>query len=829
MGRVDDLMAQLTDDEKAGLTAGRDMWHGSGVERLGVRGIKVTDGPNGARGSMFVGTTSACLPCGTALGATWDVGLVRRLGELLGDEARTKGADLLLAPTVNLHRTPLAGRNFECPSEDPFLTSRVAIAYIEGVQSRGVGTAVKHLVANDSEFERHTISSEVDERTLRELYLPPFEAAIREARSWSVMAAYNRLNGTYCSEHEWLMSLVHDEWDLPGFVISDWWSIKSTDETGRHGCDLEMPGPPKYLGPELAVAVAEGRVDATARDAKVRRLLHTMDALGALDSAEHAVDTSVDRPEHRVLLREAARGAIVLLANRDAALPLEPETLERLAVIGPNADVAVVQGGGSAAVTPHHFVTVYDGLASRLAADDVAVVLERGVDSFRTAPPLDPRWVRPDLDGVAGLVTDDPREGHGFRLEYFANRELAGEPVRVDHTDNARLVWMNDAVPEVEVGDFSVRLSATFVAPEDGDFTFGLVAGGQGRLFVDDELVADMWDEFRPGTSFFGLGSEELRTTLSARTGDRHELRAELACFDGMFAAAMLLGGLAPTPDDGIAKAVEAARDADAAVVVVGLNQDWETEGEDRATMDLPGRQDELVAAVAAANPRTIVLVNAGSPVSMPWADDVAAIAQLWYLGQEGGDAVADVLVGDHSPGGRLPTTFPVHYGDHPATRNYPGADGEVRYGEGLSVGYRAFDADGIEPRFCFGHGLSYTTFDYATPTVDPTVVEPGGTVTVTVGVTNTGGRAGDEVVQCYVSDPVSSLPRPPQELKGFAKVHLEPGETRDVTIQLDERAFSFWDPAAARWVCEPGDFDVHVGASSRDRRGTVRVTRDRD
>jgi beta-glucosidase len=807
--RVEQIIAELDLDEKAALTAGVDMWHGTGNERLGFRGLKVSDGPNGARGAHFVGTTSACLPCGTAIGATWDVELVEQLGRLVGEECRTKGADLILAPTVNIHRTPLAGRNFECYSEDPYLTARTAVAYIEGVQSTGVGATVKHYAANDSEFQRHTISSEVGERALREIYLPPFEAAVLEARSRSIMSAYNRLNGHYCAEHAWLLDdVLLGEWGFDGFVISDWWGVKSTVGTGLHGVDLEMPGPATHLGPKLADAVRSGEVPEPALDAKLRRLLGAMEAAGALDQTEAPTDESVDRPEHRALLRRAAAEAIVLLRN-DGLLPLDPATLGTLAVIGPNADVSVVQGGGSSAVNPHYTVTVLDGLRARLG-DATTVVHRRGCDAYRTAPPLDPRWT---TDGA-------------FTLEYFAGRELAGEPLHTATTRSARLNWLGTPWPGVPATDYSVRLSTTFRAPEDGTWTFSLVAGGQGRLLLDGEVVLDMWDQWRPGTAFFGLGSEEIRHEVHLSAGQTIELRAELASISGIAAAALLVGCLPPLGDDPIGAAVESARAADAAVVVVGLNMDWETEGEDRVSMDLPGDQDALVRAVAAANPRTVVLVGAGSPVTMPWADDVAAVAQLWYLGQETGNAVADVLVGDVSPSGRLPTTFPRRYEDNPTLVNYPGENGQVHYGENLFVGYRYYDLAGVEPRFCFGHGLSYTTFEYGTPTVTPGAIGPGGTVAVTVPVTNTGVRAGAEVVQVYVHDPVATLSRPPQELKGFARLELRPGETGEARIELDERAFSFWDPSAGGWLCEPGEFELRIGASSRDIRATAVVSR---
>lgn len=360
--RVEALIAQLTIEEQAALTVGVDMWHAAGVERLGITGIKVTDGPNGARGAFFVGTSSACAPCGTALGATWNTELVAEVGRVLGEETRAKHCQLLLAPTINIHRSPLAGRNFECYSEDPYLTARLAVAYIEGVQSTGVGCAVKHFVANDSEFERHTISSEVDEQTLREIYLAPFEAAATEARSASIMAAYNRLNGTYCAEHPELMRILFDEWGFDGFVISDWYGVKSTIGTGLAGCDLEMPGPGVHLGEKLAQAVHDGELPAEAVTAKARRLLHSYERLRVSERDVDGIEASEDRPEHRDVLRRAAREAIVVLHNPGATLPIVPSSVRRLLVVGPNADAPIVQGGGSAGVTPHHVVTVLDGL-----------------------------------------------------------------------------------------------------------------------------------------------------------------------------------------------------------------------------------------------------------------------------------------------------------------------------------------------------------------------------------------------------------------------------------------------------------------------------------
>ena len=799
--RVEELIAQLTIEEQAALTVGVDMWHAAGVERLGITGIKVTDGPNGARGAFFVGTSSACAPCGTALGATWNTELVGEVGAVLGEETRAKHCQLLLAPTINIHRSPLAGRNFECYSEDPYLTGRLAVAYIEGVQGTGVGCAVKHFVANDSEFERHSISSEVDEQTLREIYLAPFEAAITEAGSASIMAAYNRLNGTYCAEHPELMRILFDEWGFDGFVISDWFGVKSTIGTGLAGCDLEMPGPGAHLGDKLARAVHDGELPAEAVTAKVRRLLRSYQRL-AVDARDlDATEASEDRPEHREVLRRAAREAIVVVHNDGGTLPIVPSSIQRLLVVGPNADAPIVQGGGSAGVTPHHVVTVLDGLRNRYERDGVDVRFVQGCDASRTAPPLEARLCGPD----------------GITVDYYAGLDLEGDPVAHQNVGSGRMVWLGDPTPDVPAGNFSLRLRAAITARRAGDHTLALVVGGKGRLRCDGEPLLDMWDEFRRGTAFFGLGSEEIRATVHFDEGQTRIIETEFACVGGVPAAGLLVGLIPPI--EGIEAAAAAAAEADAVVVVVGLNADWETEGEDRVSMDLPGDQEALIAAVAAACPRTAVLINAGSPVSMDWVDRVGAAAQIWYPGQESGDAVADIVSGDVSPSGRLPTSFPVHYEDHPAIGNYPGSDGVVRYGERRLVGYRHYDTRGIEPRYPFGHGLSYSTFAYDRPTVDGDVV--------TVRVTNTGDVDAAEVVQLYVAPTVPG-DDPVQELKGFRKVFLAPGESATARFELDERSFAHWDVAAHDWRVRAGDYELRIGASSRDVRERLTVTRSR-
>jgi beta-glucosidase len=810
---VEALLDSLTIDERAALTSGADMWHGTAVPRVGLGALKVTDGPAGARGARFVGTRSACVPCGSALGATWNPAVVRDVAMVLGQETAAKRAHVLLAPTVNLHRNPLAGRNFECYSEDPHLTAELAVAYVEGLQSTGVASCIKHFVANDSEFDRHRISSEVSERALRELYLIPFEAAVTRAGVAAVMSAYNRLNGTYCAEDDWLLNVVlKDEWSFDGAVISDWWGTMSPASAGG-GLDLEMPGPAVHLGSRSAERVAAGELEAAVVEDQARRVLRLAARTGAL-GADELEESSTESPEARPALRRAATEAIVLLRNApvDGApvLPLDAASLTSLAVIGPNAQQTALLGGGSAWVNPHREDPVLDGIRRRLG-DGVDVRFERGVDASLTCPPLPADRCRP------AHADHGPR---GLSVDYFANRELGGEPAFSECITTGRCSWIDDdAIPSK---GFSARVSGTFVAGETGPHTFGLTTAGTGRLWLGGELLLDNTEDARPGTSFFGMGTEEIRATLELSAGDELELRCDYVGFPDMDLGGLQIGLLYPVPGDGIERAASAARECDAAVVVVGLNADWETEGSDRTTFELPGGQGDLVRAVLAANPRTAVLVNAGAPVDLDFADEVPALAWLWYPGQEAADAVADVVFGDADPSGRLPTTLGRRLTDWPSWFNYPGEAGVVRYGEELFMGYRGFDERRTEPVFPFGHGGSYTTFEWSEVVLDAEQIDvadldAGASVTVSLTVTNTGERAGSDVVQVYVHDVRSSRRRPPQELRAFDKVHLGPGATTTVRLALPQRAFATWDTVDQRWVVEPGEFEIRVARSSRD------------
>lgn len=729
------------------------------------------------------------------------------MGVALAQEARTKGAHALLGPTINIHRHPLAGRNFECYSEDPLLSAELAVALVDGLQSRGVAATLKHFVCNDSEFERHSISSEVGERALREIYLPPFEAASRRAGAWALMTAYNRINGTYACDHEELVQgLLKGEWAFDGLVMSDWWGTQSTVAAANAGLDLEMPGPPRYFGAQLRAAVDAGHVSEATLDDKVRRLLRLALRTGAFADPTDAPEAVIDDPTHRLLIREAAAEAMTLLVNRDGALPLEPGALNTLAVIGPNAANLTALGGGSSRVEPHHLVQPLAGIGAQAGAK-TAVRYEQGCRIDRVTPPLQ-----------RGLED-------GARIDFFNNPDLAGAPALVRRVRRLEHLWLAGATPGEITGQYSLRATATFRAETSGMHRFTLTSAGLSRLFVDGALLVDNWMGWARGRSFYGRGSDEVGAEIALTAGEPHALTLEFQSPATSAMSGVVVGCREPEPANLMERAVALAAEADAALVVVGLNADWEREGADRVSLALPGRQDELVERVAAVNARTIVIVNAGSPVSMPWADRVAAILYVWYPGQEGGDAIADVVFGLRDPGGRLPTTFPLRVEDSPAHLTYPGEAGAVSYGEGVFTGYRGFHRRATAPAFAFGHGLSYTTFAIGAPRCDRTTFAAGEDVEVAVPLRNSGQRGGTTVVQVYVHDVASSLLRPDRELKGFAKVALGPGEKRDVRITLPARAFAAWDPRVHDWVAEPGEFAILVGVSVEDIRGEITVT----
>jgi beta-glucosidase len=831
---IEALVAELTLEEKASLTAGVDMWNIPGVERLGIPAIRVTDGPNGARGSALLGIgefTAACLPCGSALGATWDPVLVEEVGAVIGQEAHTKSSRFLLAPTLNLHRSPIGGRNFECYAEDPLLSGKTAAAFIRGVQSEGVAATPKHFVGNEAEFERASMSSDIDERALRELYLRPFELAVVEGGALAMMTGYNRLNGRFCSEDaDLLTAILREEWGFEGIVMTDWFGIADTVASSAAGLDLEMPGPARVYGSALAAAVEAGSVPVAQVDAIVTRWLRVIDRLGAWDDGP-PTEASVDRPEHRAVAQRAAADACVLLAN-DGTLPLADDGSLRVALIGPRVERVNMMGGGSAQLLPHHRTSLLDVVGERLGD---RLVFEPGGRIDKSTPE------------IAGDELATPGGERGVLVELWAGRAIDGEPTATLVMPDSRVMLLQNPAPGI-VDEFSFRATTTFTPTRSGPHLLTMVEMAATSLSLDGTVVFEVDDELARGTDILGMASIEREHPLDLVAGQPIELVVEQRAKGPSFVASAKVGLRRADVDDPIQAAVDAAAGCDVAVVLVGTSEEWESEGHDRETMDLPGQQDELVRRVAAANPRTVVLVNAGAPVTMPWADDVAAIVQVWLGGQEMASAVDAVLFGDAEPAGRLPTTIPVRLEHNPTYGSFPGENDHHRYGEGLLVGYRWYDTRKLPVQFPFGHGGSYTTFAWGDAAVSSPDLGEGGTVTVTVPVTNTGDRRGAEVVQVYVAPPPGGLSRPDRELAGFAKLWLEPGETATATIELGERAFAHWDPLAdaeldqrmtaslmnARagsrhaepgWWVEAGTYRLEVGASVADLRQPLEVT----
>lgn len=821
----------MTIEEKAHFLAGDDMWHTAPIERLGIPALKVTDGPNGARGDglMGTGTPTACIPSGASLGASWDVDLTEELGALLGAEARAKSSHVLLAPTINLHRSPKGGRNFECYSEDPLLSGKIAAAFIRGVQSHDVATTPKHFVGNDSEFERNTIDSVIDERTMREVALLPFEIAVREGGAWGVMTAYNRLNGVYCSEHEWLLKKVlRGEWGFDGMIITDWFANGSTDGGVAAQLTLEMPGKGRFYGDKLHAAMEQGRVDQVDVDVIVDDLLRLMERTGVLDGVGGEPEKPLDRPEDRILIRRAAAAGSVLYRN-DGLLPLDMATVESVAVIGPNAMHAKVMGGGSANVRAYHRSSPLDALQDRFP--DLDVRFARGVDIDRTVPPI----TRPLLRG--STITEYRNDTWGFD----------GEPDAVSHGNRTALRAFGAPADGIDAERWSAHMTATIIPEVSGPHRFTITESGRGLVRVNGDVVLDATAaDLERGESFFGFGTIEMSADIDLVAGAETVVEIEFCNEGAILLAGLIVGCKALVERDLLGEAVALAKECDVALVVAGTNDDWETEGRDRDLWELPGGQPELIRAVAAANPRTVVVLNAGSPHSLDWIDDPAAVLNVGFAGQEMGEAVVDMLVGDQEPHGRAPTTIGARYEHFAAFTNYPGENSEVRYGESVFCGHRWHDVLGLEPAVAFGSGLGYTTFEIGGVPASASV-SAGDGLAFDVVLTNTGSRRGSEVVQVYVEAVDPAVQRPVRELKAFRKLELDPGCSSTVSFELSARDFAYYDPsdhswterignrfvpaaagalhrAEPGWYVDPGRYRVWVGRSSREFGGAIEV-----
>lgn len=790
------LLRQLSLQQKVRLVSGGDFWSTCTEPEIGLGRIVVSDGPAGVRGEVLdERDPSACLPSPTALAATWDGALVARLAELLAADARRKGVHVVLGPTLNLQRSPLSGRHFECFSEDPLLTSRIGEAYVRALQSFGIGATPKHYVANDSETDRFTVDVRIDERTLREVYLAPFEHAV-VAGAWLVMAAYNGVNGDTMTENPLLSEPLKGEWGFDGVVVSDWMAVRSTAAAGAAKIDLAMPGPWPVWSEQLAAAVRAGQVPEAAIDDKVRRILRLASRLGVLDGVTPPPAAIPQPADAANLLREAAASAMVLVRNDGGLLPLDANAVRRIAVIGPNAAEAEILGGGSALVVPDYKVSPLEGIRAALG-ERVDVNHHVGVNTgvFLPLAPVD-------------VLVNPATGGPGVRVRFL---DANGAEVRAeDRVPTQLLCWVQDILAGIE----TVELRAQLRCHVDGVHQLGVVGVGAYRLEVAGTVLIDEVLE-RGDDPYITFPHRSCDVNLTS--GQEIDVVLTHRLTLGKPAAVFMLGLREPgLPEhEAMGAAVASAEAADVAVVVVGTSWRTESEGVDRVTMALPGHQNELVRAVAKANRRTVVVVNCGAPMELPWHTDVPAVLLSWFPGQEFGNALADVLFGVREPGGRLPTTWAARQKDVPVLRTRP-SDGRLHYVEGPHIGYRAWARAQAQPMYTFGHGLGYTTWEYRSVEVVQRI-RVGDPIVVWVRLANTGARKGREVVQVYLRRPNSRIERPALWLSGFTPVVAAPGEEVKVEVEVSARAFQHWSIASGRWETETGTYTVLAGRSAAD------------
>jgi beta-glucosidase len=801
--RVQGLLEKLELEEKLQLLGGKPGRGGAQansatfpIERIGLPELRMADGPMGVH---WWCDASTAYPALIAAAASFDTALWYRLGSALGRDCRARGVHILLAPGVNIYRGPYCGRNFEYAGEDPFLSSRFGVEYIRGVQDQGVSATVKHFAVNFMEYARHTASSDLDERTLHEIYLPAFKAAITEAGSGALMTAYNLVNGVHCSEHPGLiLDILKGEWKFDGVAMSDWLSTYSVADAANAGLDLEMPTADMFTAANLKAALAAGEVSLDTIDDKVRRLLRLAVCFGWLDHEQKDASIPYDDPATAEVALEVARRGIVLLRNESDFLPLDAGVKRTIAVLGPYAHPAVFGGGGSSFTPPHRATSLLEGLKQ----------LASGAEILH-APGPDPNPQR----GVFAASVFECAEGKGLIAEYFDNNHLEGKPLvrRVD--ERVDFAWgIRPPAEGITEKQFSVRWTGVIRPERSGRHAFySRSHDSQYRVIVEGKAVIDTWAVPENGPQ---------RGELVLEAGKAYSVCVEYRktrFFSGMqFGWQSTDGGAAET-----AKCVALARRADIAVVTAGWDNVSEAEGFDRGFAMNPEIENMLLE-VARVQPNTIVVLTAGGNLDMSrWIDRVRGVLHAFYPGQAGGQALAEIIFGVVNPSGKLPATFEARAEDRGSFDSYFDSDGDgrIELTDGVFSGYRYFDREGIAPRFAFGFGLSYTKFSFSDLSLSSPRIAAGAALDVSVRVTNSGPRAGAEVVQVYVRDVASRLPRPPKELKGFARLELAAGASGVARIQLPPEAFEYYDPAQKRWVLEPGEFEILVGASATDVR----------
>ena len=791
--RIETLLGKLTLEEKILLLGGINDFFTQPIPRVGIPSLKMSDGPMGVHD---YGPTTA-YPAGIALAASWDEDLAKRVGISMGKDARARGVHIILAPGMNIYRSPLNGRNFEYFGEDPFLASRMSVGVIEGIQSQGVMATAKHFIANNSEYGRMDHSSDLDERTMREVYLPAFEASVKEAKVGALMDAYNLVNGVYMTQNGLLNeTIARKEWGFRGILMSDWGATHDGIGAANNGLDLEMPSAAYMNSSTLLPALQRGDVKLATIDEKVRRILRTAIEFGFLDRPQ--LDSSIPLYSQigREIALEEARSGMVLLKNDRHTLPLDRKKLRTIAVLGPNSYPSVIGGGGSSLTTAYNSVSFLEGI-SNAAGSDLRVL-----SLFET----------PSIDAIVEKTefVTAPGGKPGLRGEYFSNAEFKGAPTLTRTDERIDFRWGAGSFAEgAPVDHFAVRWTGYFVPKNEDDYRFYTSADDGVRLFIDDELAIDDWKPH----------AETLNTFVKHLQGGKpYKLRLEY--FEDIGTATARFGiGTASLEFTEDAKKVAAA--ADVVILCMGFGPNTESEGFDRP-FRLPKGQDEFIEQAATINKDVVVVVNAGGNVNMSrWLDKVPALLQAWYPGQEGGRALAQILFGDYNPSGKLPATFERKWEDNPSYHSYfpQKGDKHVEYSEGIFVGYRGYDKNGVTPQFPFGFGLSYTTFNYSDLRIGPLGKDAGAIVEVSFQVENTGDREGTEIAEVYVGDPQDGPPRPIKELKGFAKIKLMPGEKKQVSVQLDRRAFSYYDSNKHAWYAPAGEYGLMVGSSSADIR----------
>ncbi len=802
--RVNDLLGRLTLEEKIDLLGGTG-FATKPIERLGIPELRMSDGPLGVRWDQ-----ATAFPAGTAMAATWNPRLVRKLGVALGRETKGKARHVILGPGVNIARLPMNGRNFEYLGEDPFLTSQLTVEYIKGVQSEGVAATIKHFAANNQEHERDFVDTEVSERALNEIYFPHFKASVQEADVLCVMCSYNKVNGFWASENDYLMiDRLKKNWGFTGLVMSDWGAVHHSLPVAKGGLDLEMPDG-KYLNQKtLLDEIKNGNVPLETINDKVTRILRVIFKLGLFDQPEWKEDPSlVNTKENRDIAYETAKEGIVLLKNvahpaisgEKNILPLSSDKIKSIAVIGPNAAIARTGGGGSSMVSPYDPVSALDGLKNKIG-DKIEINYSPGLFLDTDVLPI----------GENNLFVDADGKQKGLQAEYFTNKNLEGEPALKRIDGKVNFDWGGDKpASEIDDDNFSVRWTGYIKAVKSGKFTINASSDDGVRLWINDKQVIDDWTDHAIVTNSADVEMEE---------GKFYKVKLEY--YENGGGAVCVLGWRLPDIDPLIA-AIETAKKSDAAIIFAGNSYTIESEGFDRKDLFLPGNQDDLIKKICEVNPNTIVVLLAGAPVVMnEWIDKVKGIVQAWFPGTEGGNAIADVLLGNYNPSGKLPMTFPKKWEDCSAFNSYHKEDGRTVYDDDIFVGYRHFDKYNIEPLFPFGFGLSYTTFGYDTLKVEKIA---GDKFEASFTITNTGKVDGAEIAQLYISQVNPVIEKAPKELKGFDKVELKAGESKTVKITIGKNDFAYFDEDTKDWKVDSGKYQIIIGASSRDIKLTQTV-----